>query len=351
MSQSADLALRDLLGRAADGRVADASLVEAAVRELVSGEAPVALAGAVLAALRVRGESVDDVVGAARALRGCAERVSTTRSPLVDTCGTGGDGQNTFSISTAAALVAAAAGASVAKHGNRGATGRFGGADVLEELGVSIDLPAAACGRCLDELGMAFLFARRLHPAMRHLAPVRAALGIRTLFNLVGPLTNPAGVRRQVIGVPTPAALELLVGALAVLGCDHVLLIHGSDGVDEISLGAPTTFVELRDGEIVGRGTLSAEGLGLDSAPRDSLVVADVAASAERIRAVLAGAPGPSADVVVANAAAALYVAGQADSLRAGVERAREAIISGRAREVLARLVRVTQREALATAG
>ncbi len=351
MSEGVGLALRELLGRAAEGHGADASLVEAAVRELMSGEAPAALAGAVLAALRVRGEGVDDVVGAARALRGCAERVVTTRSPLVDTCGTGGDGQSTFSISTAAALVAAAAGAVVAKHGNRGATGRFGGADALEELGVSIDLPAASCGRCLDELGMAFLFARRLHPAMRHVAPVRAVLGIRTLFNLVGPLTNPAGVRRQVIGVSTLAALELLVGALAVLGCDHVLLIHGSDGVDEISLGAPTVFVELRDGEIVGRGKLSAGELGLDPAPRENLVVADVAASAERIRAVLAGVAGPSADVVVANAAAALYVAGQADSLRTGVKQAREAIASGRARELLAQLVQVTQREARATAG
>ncbi len=350
-AETFDLALSRLLCAASERQPVTAALVEAAIGELLSGTVAPALAGAVLASLRTRGETVDDVVGAVRALRAQAEVVASSRSPLVDTCGTGGDGSSTFSISTTAALVAAGAGAAVAKHGNRAATGRFGAADVLEALGVAIDLSGAACGRCLDEVGMAFLFARRLHPAMRFMAPVRAALGIRTLFNLIGPLTNPAGARRQVVGVSGAATLDLLAGAFEALGCDHVLVVRGQDGIDEISLEAPTDCIELRDGVILRKETLTPDDFGLGRVKRADLVVADATESAARVRAVLSGKGGPSAEVVVANAAAALYVAGRAASLREGVGLAREAIASGRASGVLENLISVTQREARSAGG
>jgi anthranilate phosphoribosyltransferase len=299
------------------------------------------LVGAFLAALRVRGETVDMVIAAAQAMRAHAERVATRRQPVIDNCGTGGDGWSTFSISTAAALVAAGAGAVVAKHGNRAASGRFGGADVLEHLGVRIDLDAAATGRCLDEVGMAFLFAARLHPAMRHAAPVRRELGIRTVFNLLGPLTNPAGVRRQVVGVPSRAALALVAGALAGLGCDHALVVHSRDGLDEISLGAPTDALEVRGGDVVERVIEAAE-FGLGPVPAASLRAASAAESAAMVRAILDGGAGPRTDVVVANAAAALYVANLAPTLRDGAERARATLASGSAGEILTRLVAFT---------
>jgi anthranilate phosphoribosyltransferase len=334
-------ALRAALARLCEGAELGRDDAAGAFDEIMAGEGSPALIGAFLAALRARGETVDVVVAAARAMRSRAERVTTHRTPLIDTCGTGGDGASTFSISTAAAIVAAGAGATVAKHGNRGASGRFGGADVLEALGVRIDLGPAAVGRCLDEVGMAFLFAPRMHPAMRHAAPVRRELGIRTVFNLLGPLTNPAGVARQVIGVPSHAALGLVAGALQALGCEHALVVHSRDGLDEVSLGAPTDALEVRGGRRTERA-LTAADFGLPAVAVEELRVETAAHSAEAVRALLDGKPGPTADVVLANAAAALYVAGLAPTLADGVARASESIRSRAARDVLARLVAFT---------
>lgn len=337
--------LRAALARLCDGAALARDEAAAAFGEIMAGEAPPVLIAGFLSALRARGETVDVVVAAASAMRAHAERVRTARTPLIDTCGTGGDGCSTFSISTAAALVAAACGAAVAKHGNRAASGRFGGADALEALGVRIDLDAQAAGRCLDEVGIAFLFAPRMHPAMRHAAPVRRELGVRTVFNLLGPLTNPAGVRRQVIGVPSRAALPLVAGALAALGCDHALVVHGRDGVDEISLGAPTDAIEVR-GEQLEERVLDAASFGLEPADSAVLCATSATESAAMVLAAITGeerdAAGARFRVVLANAAAALYVAGLAPTLRDGVERARDAIRSGGAREVLTRLAAFT---------
>jgi anthranilate phosphoribosyltransferase len=334
-------ALRAALIRLCDGIALERDDAAAAFEEIMTGAATPALIGAFLAALRTRGESVEVVVAAAGAMRAHAARVPTSRTPLIDNCGTGGDGWSTFSISTAAALVAAGAGAAVAKHGNRGASGKFGGADALEKLGVRLELDAERAGRCVDEVGMAFLFAPKLHPAMRHAGPVRRELGFRTVFNLLGPLTNPAGVRRQVVGVPSQDALRLVAAALAALGCEHALVVHSRDGLDEISLGAPTDAIEVR-GTVLTERVIHAADFGLREVSSELLRASSADESAATIRAVLDGRSGPHADIVLANAAAALYVAGLASSLADGTSRARDAIASGAARDVLARLVAFT---------
>jgi len=334
-------ALRAALIRLCDGVALDRDAAAAAFEEIMTGAATPVMIGGFLAALRTRGETVDVVVAAAGAMRAHAEHVETTRAPLVDNCGTGGDGWSTFSISTAAALVAAGAGAAVAKHGNRGASGKFGGADTLEKLGVRIELDAEQAGRCLDEVGMAFLFAPRMHPAMRHAGPVRRELGFRTVFNLLGPLTNPARVRRQVIGVPSQDALRLVAGALAGLGCEHALVVHSRDGLDEISLGAATDAIEVKGAQLAERVIVAAD-FGLREVSPDALRASSADESAVAVRAVLEGHPGPRAEVVLANAAATLHVAGIVPTLADGTARAREAIASGAARDVLARLVAFT---------
>ena len=338
---SVDDPLRSAIARLCDGGDLDAGASAAATERLMSGEATAAQIGGYLAALRVKGETVEEVVGAARAMRARCERVQTRRFPLVDTCGTGGDGGRTFSISTAAALVVAGAGVAVAKHGNRAASGRFGGADVLEALGVRIDQPAQVAGRCLDETGIAFLFARRLHPAMRHVAEVRRELGVRTIFNLLGPLTNPAGATRQVVGVSAPRALALVAGALRDLGCEHGLVVHSRDGLDEISLGAACDVIEVRDGKLSER-ILTPEDFGLGAVRVEDLSAPALEDSVIAVRAVLDGAPGPRADVVVANASAALWVAGRVSTLVEGVAVARDSIASGAAQAALDALVAFT---------
>ncbi|MFP6662678.1 MAG: anthranilate phosphoribosyltransferase [Deltaproteobacteria bacterium] len=342
---NADEVLRAGLAHLADGVRLDADATAGCIDAMMGGEASPLLIAALLSGMRVAGESTEQIVGAARAMRQHSHKVVTSRAPLVDTCGTGGDGKSTFSISTAAALVAAGAGASVAKHGNRAASGTFGGADTLEAMGVAIELPAAAAGRCLDEVGMAFLFARTLHPAMRHVGPIRGALKIRTIFNLLGPLTNPAGVRRQVVGVPSHAALDLVARALLELGSEHALVVHSHDGLDEISLAAGNDIIEVRDGSL-HRSVLTAKDLGLSRVSADDLYAETLADSVAAVQDVLAGKAGPQAAIVAANAGAALYVAGIADSLRAGVKAAKKSMTSGAAAAVLARLVEVSQAEA-----
>lgn len=333
--------LKEALATVVGGADLDAATTAAAIDEIMEGEAPEALVGGFLAAVSARGITAAEVVGAVRTMRARAASVSTQRSPLVDNCGTGGDGGSTFSVSTAAALVAAGAGAAVAKHGNRAASGKFGGADALEALGVDIEISAEAMGRCLDEVGMAFLFARRVHPAMRHVAPVRSALGIRTVFNLLGPLTNPAGVQRQVIGVPTPEAQALVADALVQLGCERVLVVRGQDGLDEVSLAAPADVVDVEAGA-QRRYTIDAETFGLSNLAPEAIRVDDLEGSVAVIREVMAGAEGPRTDIVVANAALVLVAEGRASDLREGVELARAAIADGAASEVLARLVDFT---------
>ncbi len=321
-----------------EGRDLGAEEMTAVMGAIMSGAATPAQIGAFLVALRLKGESVEEITAAAGVMRSLATRVEVEVPHLVDTCGTGGDATGTFNISTASALVAAAGGAHVAKHGNRSVSSRSGSADVLEAAGVDLELDAEAVGRCIREVGVGFLFAPRHHGAMRHAVGPRREVGVRTLFNLLGPLTNPAGAPNQVVGVFAPEWVEPLARVLARMGSRHVMVVHSEDGLDEISIGAPTRVAELRDGRIETY-LLDPERLGITPAPLDALVVHDRDESLSRIREVLEDRPGPARDIVVLNAGAALYVAGVADGLEAGVREARAALRSGRAAAVLDRLV------------
>jgi anthranilate phosphoribosyltransferase len=308
--------------------------------EIMAGNASESQIAAFLIALRTKGETVDEVAGLAGTMRALATGVPTARDNLLDTAGTGG-GRRTFNVSTTAALVAAGAGCAVAKHGNRSATGLSGSADVLEALGARIDLTPAAVARCIDELGFGFMFAPAHHAATRWVIPVRKQLAVRTIFNFLGPLTNPAGARRQVIGVSDPDYLDVLAGALARLGCDRALVVSSADGLDEMSTSAPTHVVEV-NGDELRRYDVSPADVGIDETRARAISGGDPAANAATTRAVLAGGHGPDVDLVVINAGAAIYAAGQADDLRGGVEAAREAIASGAAARTLDEYVRLS---------
>ncbi len=301
---------------------------------------PAQLAG-VLVALRTRGETVDEIAGFARAMREHALRIQVA-GPLMDVVGTGGDGRGTFNISTTTAFVVAAAGVRVAKHGNRAASSRSGSADVLEALGVRIDLPPEQVARAIEEVGVGFLFARSHHPAMRHVAPVRAELRVRTVFNLLGPLTNPAGATHFLLGVFASEWLEPMARALGDLGARRALVVHG-EGTDELVLGS-NRVTELREGRVRSY-TLTPEAVGLEPAPLQALAGGSAEENARITRRILGGEEaGPRADVVALNAGAALYVAGRAKSVAEGVGQAREILRSGAALEVLERLVAFSQR-------
>ncbi len=333
--------VRGTLERLVARRDLSATEMEDAVSAIMAGELTPAQIGGFLMALRTKGETIEEIAGAARAMRRVATHVES-RHDLVDTCGTGGDGRDTFNISTAAALIAAGAGVVVAKHGNRAMSGRVGGADVLEALGVKVDLTPQAAARCLDETGIAFLFAPAFHPAMRHAGPVRRELGVRTIFNLLGPLCNPAGARRQVLGVFADQWLEPLAEALALLGSERALVVHGTDGLDEISLSAPTRIAELRDGA-VRVYAVAPEELGLERRPIEELGGGDVGENAAILRRVVKGEGSlAQQSVALLNAAAAVYVADLAPSLRDGLDRARHSVESGAADRVLAKLVEVS---------
>ncbi|WP_018937148.1 anthranilate phosphoribosyltransferase [Thioalkalivibrio sp. ALJ24] len=321
----------------------DADEMTAVMRAVMGGEATDAQIGGLLVALRMKGETIDEIRAAAGVMRELATRVDVPREGLVDTCGTGGDASGTFNISTASALVAAAAGVRVAKHGNRSVSSSSGSADVLEALGVNLELGPEAVASCIQEAGVGFLFAPAHHGAMRHAIGPRKQLGVRTLFNVLGPLTNPAGAPNQVLGVFSADWLRPLAEALKGLGSEHVMVVNAEDGLDEISIGAPTRVAELRDGEIT-EFTLRPEDVGLTTATLDTVRVADVEASAAMLRAVLEGTPGPARDIVLLNAGAAIFVGGGAPSLEAGVRRAAEAIDSGAARERLEQLQAVSAR-------
>ncbi|MGW5049908.1 anthranilate phosphoribosyltransferase [Actinokineospora sp. NPDC004072] len=327
----------------AKGRALDEDEAAAAMRSIVSGAAdPLRVAGFAVA-LAARGETVPEIVGLARAVREAAVPVDAP-ADLLDTCGTGGDGSGTFNISTAAAIVAAACGVPVAKHGNRAASSSCGSADVLDELGVRIDLGPEAAMACLAEVGIAFLFAPLYHPGLAHVAPVRRALGVRTVFNLLGPLVNPARASYQVLGVAEARLVAPLAEALARLGARRAMVFHSADGMDELSTGAPADVVEVVDGQTRAHRFDPAR-LGLRPAAPAALRGGDRAANAAIVRAVLDGAPGPAADVVALNAAAALRTVGRADGWGEALAEARAALADGRARAVLDAWVAVSARE------
>ena len=334
------ITIPEAIGRTVAGAAFSAEEMCALMERLMDGEGTPAQIASLLTALRMRGETVDELVGAARAMRARMVRVPVTGS-VIDTCGTGGDGRSTFNISTAAALVAAGAGAVVAKHGNRAASGRVGGADVLEALGVEIDLPAERVAHCLARAGIGFCFAPRFHAAMRFAAAPRREIGIRTLLNLLGPLANPAGADRQLVGVFAPEWTEPVASALARLGSRRALVVHG-DGLDEVSACGPTRVSEVADGA-VHTYHLRPEDFGLRALGEAAPCVADAAAGAVVIRDVLAGAPGPARDVVLVNAAAVLVAADIAADWRDGLRRAVAAIDEGAASRVLVRLVQASR--------
>jgi anthranilate phosphoribosyltransferase len=334
-----------LIDRVEAGHVLTRAEAEATMEELLLGRVETPEIVRLLAALNRRPIEVQELAGFARVMRRHATRVfaegETRPANMVDTCGTGGDGSNTFNISTAAAIVAAAAGARVAKHGNRAASSRSGSADVLEALGLRIDLPFERYGRAIREIGIGFLFAQAAHTATRHAAPARKQIGVRTVFNLLGPLTNPAGAQSQVLGVFSEDVMDLVAATLAELGVEHAFVVHGAGGLDEISLAGETMVAEVRDGAI-RRFTVTPDEFGVARPPLESIRGGTAAENAALIRRVLEGEPGPPRDVVVVNAAAALVAAGIAANFREGAGLASFAIASGAASEKLASLAAFT---------
>ena len=325
--------LREPLRLVVDGVHLSRAQAAAAIEEMLSGNVPLTQMAALLVALRMKGETADEIAGAASALRARAQNVQISaarRAHLIDTCGTGGDGAHTFNISTAAAFVAAAGGASVAKHGNRAVSSKCGSADVLAALGVELELTPAGVAACIEETGIGFLFAPRHHAAMRHVAPVRKELGLRTLFNLLGPLANPAGARRQLLGVYAGALVPVLARTLVDLGCDRAFVVHGSGGLDEISPAGPTRVAEVRGGE-VAEYEVSPQEFGLLPCKLDELRGGDATENAALLREVLSGAPGGKRTAVLLNAGAALAAAGLVEEIAEGIDRAKELIDSGAA--------------------
>jgi anthranilate phosphoribosyltransferase len=310
----------------------------AVMRQIMTGECTASQIGGFLVGLHMKGESVDEISAAARVMRELATRVQARVDHLVDTCGTGGDASGSFNISTASALVAAAAGAKVAKHGNRSMTSNSGSADVLEAAGVKLDITPERVGECVEQVGVGFMFAPAHHGAMKHAIGARKELAVRTVFNVLGPLTNPAGAPNQVIGVFDGELVETMANVLKQLGSRHVMVVHGEDGMDEISISAPTRVAELKDGEVTTY-TIEPEDFGMQSAPLDALRVGSATESLQVILDVLADKPSPAYDIVCLNAGAAIYVSGCAETLAAGIEAAKAAISSGRAAEVLHDLV------------
>ncbi len=309
-----------------------------AMAEIMDGRAQPAQIAGFLVGLTMKGERPSEIVGLARAMRSRAARLSRDHGPVFDTCGTGGDRAGTFNVSTVSALVLAACGVQVAKHGNRSVSSRCGSADLFEALGVEVAAPPPVVEECLTTAGIAFFFAPIFHPSMKHAAQARRDLGVRTAFNLLGPLTNPAGATRQLVGVPRPEFTELVARSLALLGSDRAWVVHGADGLDEISTTGYTKVSECRGGA-VNTFYVHPADFGVPRAMPADLQGGDAAENAAIARAILDGRTGPARDIVLLNAAAALLIAGEAATIPLGIARAAEAIDSGRAREVLARLV------------
>jgi anthranilate phosphoribosyltransferase len=334
-----------VLSRLLAGRELEPEVMEAFVGLVMDGVLADVVVAAVLAALRAKGETGSEVAAAARAMRLRAVSVEVAHpEKSVDTCGTGGDGSESINISTAAAILAAATGVPVAKHGNRSVSSRCGSADVLEAAGVQIDVTPETMATLHDEIGIAFLFAPRLHPAMKAVMPVRRTLGVRTIFNLLGPLTNPAGIERQVIGVWGPEVQGLMAEALAELGARSALVVHSDDGLDEISVCAPTSALEVRDGQVVGVSRIDPAEFGIVATDPTSLKGGNVDENLRRMRAILGGEEeSPATDAVALNAGAALYVGGEVTEIGEGYRRARETCRSGVALERLDEWARRSQ--------
>ncbi|WP_028536582.1 anthranilate phosphoribosyltransferase [Paludibacterium yongneupense] len=314
------------------------------MRQIMRGEVPPTLVAGILVGLRVKVESVQEIAAAATVMREFATLVPVARREhLVDTCGTGGDHSHSFNISTTSAFVAAAAGARVAKHGGRSVSSKSGSADVLEHLGVALNLSAPQVGQCIDRIGLGFMFAPNHHSAMRHVVPIRKELGVRTLFNILGPLTNPAQADNQVMGVFHPDLVGIQSRVLKELGSRHVMVVHGCDGLDEITLSGPSRVAELREGRI-REYEIDPADFGLPRCDLSALRADNAEASATIMREVLEGRPGPARDIVLINAGAAIYTAGVADSLQDGIKAAAAAIESGAARNKLDELVQLSRR-------
>ncbi len=310
---------------------------------IMQGEATPAQIGAILLGLSIRGESSAVIAGAARAMRNAATHIHPVSTELLDTCGTGGDGSSTFNISTAVSIVVAACGQPVAKHGNRAMTSKSGAADVLEALGVKLELTPEQVAKCIDEVGIGFLFAPNHHPAMRHAGPVRKELGVRTIFNLLGPLTNPAAAEYQLLGVYSSEKLELIADALKELGIKRALVVHGRDGLDEITTTGITDAYLIEEGRDIEPFEIDPSAFGMPFATVDTLKGGDAAFNAEIIKHIFAGQKGAGRDIVLLNAGAALWVTRYADSIPEGIGIAAEAIDSGKASQTLEALARFTQ--------
>ena len=334
--------IQQALAELLEGRSLARSQAHEVMDEIMRGEATQAQIGGFLVALRLKGETADEITGCAEAMRGHVLTVRPRRDDLVDTAGTGGDGASTINISTAAALVAAAAGAGVAKHGNRAVSSASGSADVLEALGFSLEQPVARIEQSIDELGFGFMFAPSHHPAMRHAAPVRRELAARTVFNVLGPLTNPAGARAQVIGVYMPSLVRTIAAVLAQLGARRAFVVHGAYGIDELSPAGPNDVCEVVDGEVHER-VIDPLELGIQRCDPAELRGGSPTENAQVIRDVLAGAGGARRDAILLNAAGAIAAAGRAQDLREGLELAREAIDTGAAAARLDELVRFSR--------
>ncbi len=318
---------RSVLSTVTSGQDLDEATAEAVLDEVMSGATDPLRTAGLLAALRTKGESGSEIAGFVRSMLRHVAPIRLTE-PLVDTCGTGGDGVGTFNVSTVVALVVAASGVRVAKHGNRAASGTCGSADLLEGWGVVIDLPPDAVAACVDELGIGFMFARTFHPSMRHVGPIRQTLGIPTVFNVLGPLSNPAGAQHQVVGVADARLAPVVADALARLGRRHALVFRGDDGLDELTTTGPSDLWQIRDGEVV-HSRFDPAGVGIDRAALEDLVGGDLDVNMRIADAILAGEPGAPSDLVALNAGAALYAADAVDSIAAGVERARGVLASG----------------------
>ncbi len=333
--------IQEAIAQLVDGSNLNEEQMVDVMNQVMTGEATPIQVGAFLTALRIQGETVEEVTGAARVMREKALHIDAGDGCVLDTCGTGGDGKNTFNISTTVAFVVAAAGITVAKHGNRAVSSGSGSADVLGALGVKIDVPKEMVERCLREVGLGFLFAPAMHGAMKYAAAPRREVGIRTIFNLLGPLTNPARASHQLIGIYDGTLIETVAQVLGNLGSERAMVVHGDEGLDEISLGGPTSVAEWKDGA-VARYTLDPRDFGFDRHPAARLTSADAAESAAMVTSVLKGEPGPARDVVAFNGGAALCVGGRAETIADGIGLARERIDSGAALQKLEHLVQLT---------
>lgn len=336
------MSVKEALGKLVLGQDLTRAEAQAAMRSLVEGDAtPSQIAGFAIA-LRMKGETPDEIAGLAEVMRSAATSVDAG-SDVVDVVGTGGDGAGTFNISTLSALVVSSAGGRVAKHGNRSITSACGAADFLEAIGIAIDLPPSGVAQCVEETGFGFMFAPSYHPAMRHAIVPRREIGVRTVFNILGPITNPAGARRQLTGVAVAGLGETLAQVLNLLGATHAVVVHGQDGLDEISVSAPTYIHEARDGKVRSY-TIEPEQFGIQRWTTDAVRGGTVEANVRLARVVLDGQRGPSRDVVLLNAGAALYMAGLTDSIHDGVRLAADELDSGRAREKIEQVAAASQR-------